>query len=74
MKQNEAKQFLGQDAKVITNKSGDKVFLSNDGMRRIHFDINNPNPHFSPHANVEYKIGDKWVKSGPIFTYDVPQS
>jgi len=47
----------------ITNKSGDKVFISSDGTRRIRFDINNTSPHNNPHGHVEEFINGKWVKS-----------
>ncbi|WP_202813803.1 hypothetical protein [Defluviitalea phaphyphila] len=47
------KDWLGKDAKVITNKSGDKVFISSDGTRRIRFDINNTHPHSNPHGHIE---------------------
>lgn len=61
------KDWLGKDAKVITNQSGDKVFLSGDGLRRIRFDINNYSPHEGVHAHIEEFINGVWVKSGPIF-------
>ena len=68
----EAKEWLGDDAKIITNKSGDKIFLSKDGTRRLRFDLNNPKPHSNPHAHVEYKTGSNtWHKSGPIWPKDV---
>ena len=69
----QAKDFLGEDAKVITNKSGDKVFISQDGTRRIRFDINNPSPHQYAHAHIEIKTGKSgWSKSGPIWPKDLP--
>lgn len=68
-----ADDWLGPNVRTITNRAGDKVFLSDDGLRRIRFDINNPAPHTSPHAHVEELINGRWVKSGPIFPRDVPQ-
>ena len=68
------KDWLGKDAKVITNKSGDKVFISSDGTRRIRFDINNTSPHNNPHGHVEEFINGKWVKSGPLYPVDVPHN
>jgi len=68
------KDWLGNDAKVITNKNGDKVFMSSDGTRRIRFDINNTSPHNNPHGHVEELINGKWVKSGPIYPKDVPHN
>jgi hypothetical protein len=35
-------EWLGADARVITNDAGDKIFLSKDGLRRIRVDINRP--------------------------------
>lgn len=70
----EMKDWLGKDAKVITNKSGDKVFMSSDGTRRIRFDINNTSPHSNPHGHVEQLVNGKWVKSGPLYPVDVPQN
>jgi RHS repeat-associated protein len=68
------KDWLGKDARVITNKNGDKVFISGDGTKRIRFDINNTSPHNNPHGHVEQLINGKWVKSGPIYPKDVPHN
>lgn len=68
------KDWLGKDAKVITNKNGDKVFISSDGTRRIRFDINNTSPHNNPHGHVEQLVNGKWVKSGPLYPKDVPHN
>jgi hypothetical protein len=63
--------FLGPEARVITNSAGDKVFMSKDGLRRVRFDINRPAPHKSPHAHIENLVNGKWQKSGPIYPRDV---
>ncbi|NMA64910.1 MAG: hypothetical protein GX957_01545, partial [Clostridiaceae bacterium] len=68
------KDWLGKDARVITNKNGDKVFMSGDGTKRIRFDINNPSPHNNPHGHVEELVNGKWVKSGPIYPTDIPHN
>lgn len=68
-----ADDWLGPNVRVITNRAGDKVFLSDDGLRRIRFDIKSPAPHSSLHAHVEELVNGRWVKSGPIFPRDVPQ-
>ena len=44
--------YVGKDAQLIKNKSGDTVLLSKDGKRRVRFDINNPAPHKNPHGHV----------------------
>lgn len=67
-----ADDWLGPNVRAITNRSGDKVFLSEDGLRRIRFDMRNPTPYSSPHAHVEEFVNGRWVKSGPIFPTDVP--
>ena len=70
---NKAKGFLGQDARVITNKNGDKIFISKNGTRKIRFDINKTKPHENPHGHVEELINGEWKKSGPIFPKGVPK-
>ena len=67
-----AKQFLGNNVRVITNEAGDAIFLSENGLRRIRFDFNRPYPHKNPHVNIEWKVGDEWYGSGPIYPKDVP--
>ena len=68
------KSWLGKDARVITNKNGDKIFISGDGTKRIRFDINNTSPHNNPHGHVEELVNGKWVKSGPVYPIDVPHN
>ena len=68
----QASEWLGPEARSITNGAGDKIFLSRDGLRRIRVDIKQPYPHSSPHAHVEQLIDGSWVKSGPIYPSDVP--
>jgi hypothetical protein len=65
------KKYLGKDAKLKTNKSGDIVIISKDGNRKIRFDIKNPSPHKNPHGHVEEKVNGKWKKSGPIYPTDI---
>ena len=66
-------EWLGKDAKMITNSNGDKVFISADGKRRIRFDIKHPAQHQNPHSHVEEFIDGEWKKSGPIFPIDTPK-
>jgi len=64
-------EFLGEDARVITNPQGDTILLSKSGLKRVRFDINNPSQHVNPHAHVEIKVGNRWIKSGPLYPSDV---
>ena len=58
----ELKGWLGRDYRKIINKSGDMVFLSKKGDRRIRFDLNNPSPHKNPHMHIEeLKSNGKWT-------------
>jgi hypothetical protein len=65
-------EWLGANTRVITNDKGDKIFLSEDGLRRVRFDINYPDPHSSPHGHVEELVNGSWQKSGPLYPTDVP--
>jgi hypothetical protein len=60
------------NSKVISNKAGDKVFVSEKGTRRIRADFNNPKPHNNPHLHVEELINGRWNKSGPIYPVGIP--
>ena len=71
---NDIKKFLGNDVKVIKNKSGDTVFMGKDGAftKKVRFDLNNPHPHKNPHTHVEiFKDNQKFYKSGQIYLKDV---
>jgi RHS repeat-associated protein len=65
-----AQEWLGDGAQVITNRAGDKIFLSENGTRRIRFDINRPHPHVNPHAHVEELVNGRWV-GGRRYPVDV---
>jgi hypothetical protein len=54
-----AKEWLGEDAKVVTNKAGDKVITSKDGLRKIRFDIKNSQGD-APHMHLEEFKNGKW--------------
>ena len=63
--------YLGENAKAQKNKDGDLVIVSEDGNRKIRFDVNNPAPHESPHGHVEWKTEHgNWRGPGPIFPKD----
>lgn len=64
--------YLGEGTSLITNKAGDFVFLSKDGLRRVRFDFIRPDPHLNPHMHVEYFINGQWKGSGQIYPFDVP--
>ncbi len=66
-----ARRWLGDDARVIANDAGDKIFVNEAGTRRLRFDIDRPNPHKSPHGHVEELVDGNWQKSGPIYPTDV---
>ena len=66
--------WLGRGGRVIKNDAGDSIFLSENGLRRVRFDINRPFPHRSPHGHVEEFVNGKWNKSGPVYPKDVPHN
>jgi hypothetical protein len=55
----ELQSYLGPDYTSITNKFGDKVFLSKDGIKRVRFDIQNPHGDH-PHMHIQMKDGTRW--------------
>ena len=69
-------EWLGANSKVIINASGDKVFLSKDGLRKVRFDFNNTSPHSNPHMHIEKLVNGKWkavdTNSKQIYPIDVP--
>jgi len=56
---NLTKSWLGEEAKVITNKAGDNIFISKDGLRKIRFDLKNSQGDL-PHIHLEEFINGKW--------------
>jgi hypothetical protein len=60
----QARQWLGKDYKVITNKAGDQIFMSKDGLRKIRFDIKNPHGD-APHIHLEIFKNGKWQDAIP---------
>jgi hypothetical protein len=59
------KQWLQEDYNVITNKSGDKVFLSKDGLRKVRYDFINSHGT-QPHMLIEIKVNDEWIDAADI--------
>lgn len=54
-----AKSWLGEDATNITNKAGDEIFVSKDGLRKMRFDIKNSQGDL-PHVHLEKFVNGKW--------------
>lgn len=52
-------EWLGEETKLIYNKSEDVILLSNNGKKRVRFDFNNPHGN-KPHMHIEEKINSKW--------------
>ncbi len=56
---NFAKSWLGEDATSITNKAGDEIFMSKDGLRKMRFDIKSSQGDL-PHVHLEKFVNGKW--------------
>jgi hypothetical protein len=55
------KDFLGDKVRIITNKKGDKIFISVDGQRKVRFDVKYPHGD-EPHMHVQVKDSfGEWV-------------
>ncbi len=59
-----AKRFLGKDYRVVTNKAGDRIFMSKDGLRKIRFDFNATQGDL-PHAHLEILKNGRWRDAIP---------
>jgi len=51
------KFFGGKKPDVVTNKAGDKIFMTKD--KKVRFDIKNSHGD-KPHVHFEKKVGNKW--------------
>jgi hypothetical protein len=60
----QAIKWLGKDYKTITNKAGDKIYMSKDGLRKIRFDIKNSHGDI-PHIHLEIFKNGKWYDAIP---------
>jgi len=60
----QSRQFLGKDFRAITNKAGDSVFLSKDGLKKMRFDVRNPG-NDAPHVHIEVLRNNKWRDAIP---------
>lgn len=71
--ENKISEWLGSGSKLIKNKAGDTILLSNDMQRRVRFDFLRPSPHNNPHMHVEEIIKGEWI--GPrIYPTNVPHN
>jgi len=52
-------EWLGENSKMIKNKSGDPIFISEDAKRRVRFDFLNPHGE-KPHMHIEIKPNNNW--------------
>jgi RHS repeat-associated protein len=68
--------WLGAGTKRVTNKAGDEIFVSADGLRKVRFDFIRPNPHINIHMHFEVLRGGKWLPAvagkNQIYPIDVP--
>lgn len=54
-------EWLGPGFRTITNKYGDKIFLSKDGLRRFQYHLKNYSPHpEGPHVHIDEFIEGTW--------------
>ena len=60
----QASKWLGKDFKTITNKAGDKIFMSKDGLKKMRLDIKNPHGNV-PHIHLEIFKNGKWRDAIP---------
>jgi hypothetical protein len=60
----EIKNWLGRDYRVVTNTTGDTVFISKDGLRKFRTDFYN-NRNESPHVHLEVFRDGKWRDAIP---------
>jgi len=54
------KDWLKNDYKIITNKRGDKIFMSKDRTKKVRFDIKNSHGD-KPHVHFEKTVNGEWV-------------
>lgn len=55
----QVKDWLGDGYKALTNKSGDRIFISKDGQRKMRFDIENSHGD-KPHIHLEAFKNGQW--------------
>ncbi len=60
----QARNWLGKDYRVITNRAGDNIFMSKDGLRKMRFDIRNSGGD-APHVHLEQFSNGRWRDAIP---------
>lgn len=60
----QVQKWLGKDYKTITNKAGDNIFMSKNGLRKMRFDIKNSHGD-APHIHLEILKNGKWRDAIP---------
>ena len=71
--ENRVSNWLGDGTRLIKNKAGDPIFLSQDNLRRVRFDFNRPYPHENPHMHFEKNVEEKWKNVAKIYPKDLPK-
>ncbi len=61
---NQLKNWLGKEYRVITNKAGDTVLLSKDGLRKMRWNVKNPHG-YDPHMHLEVLKNGEWLDAVP---------
>ena len=56
---------------MITNKAGDKIFVSNDGARRLQFHVKDPHPHNNPHVHVGHLTNQGRLRGKQVYPKNV---
>jgi len=59
-----SKRFLGDGYRTITNKAGDEIFMSKDGLRKMRFDFKNTQGDL-PHVHLEVFRNGRWRDAIP---------
>ena len=58
--ENRVSNWLGDGTRLIKNKAGDPIFLSQDNLRRVRFDFNNSHGD-KMHLHFEKRTNIKWI-------------
>lgn len=62
----------GDEVVLIKKENGDIILRNETNTRKFRADLTDTYPHQNPHTHFEWiDHQNKWVKSGPIFPFDV---